>query len=760
MKFLTIPATGASLLLALSHPAAGLDYNEIPRDIYQSDADGFERFAITPTGLDDSWYNYIFNLKQDVTFKDYQGGTFPPREGNVFLYGNSSTSYRKLTTLRGEGSDSFNLVFDDNHSVYTGSYDGDASKHGGAAYFSHVMFRDLKSVVFSNNSLDNQCTTTPGYQAFTFGGGMKAYQVNVDNVGEFVVQGNTASGREAVFGGGIYSTKFVTGQLVEGSSYEFVEGTGTGNITFRDNKVIVQTGGQSGYGGGYSNLEGAADSSDHFQNTGTVRFDNNHVVFADTLWQTLEGVTSMYGGAIHSTNTYFTQTQNVELTNNSVDATNQTHAAIVHGGAASTGGISFRGVQNAGSSPYALLVDGNRALTNGSEKSAGYGGAFSTYRLWIYESQDAMISNNYATTKGGALYLKKYSSSLSSGLYAEDGDITFRGNTDSLTEGNKRESGTANAIHVQETDDGKYTLIYLKAMEGREINFYDPVTSDSSTYDKFGFYINTVTEDPGTGTIRFSGKHVAETLAGSEHRADYTERLANSKKSDINATILLGNGKLILEHGVTLGRKYEAADPDKGTGAQIGFRGGMLDISGSAEHGDTTLAASLIDFEGGTAVTLKGGAQAFFDANDITMESGIGIDLGYYFSGGAKVDHDGIIITAERLTLDGSVLLADTGANFYRTEDWLNDMDFVLFDVAGVDEINGDLTGITTASSGSNVVSDQLLYQGEWSVVQENQKIIARWTSYRIAPIPEPAGVTLGALGIAALGLRRRRARS
>lgn len=718
-------------------------------DVTQADADSKKTYDLVPPGAQNGdWTETIYNIKESVTFEGYdRDATASDAFGNIFQRPSSMGGWmhRSTSIIVGNDEAEYDLIFSDNHTVYRydGSEMGSGTRGGGAGLFDDVTFKNLRSVQVINNSLTNLMDKGNG-QAWAYGGGLDTNELILDHVGLFLVEGNTASGTDTVMGGGIGMGGGFNTQ-------------GTGDIVFRNNTISLVHGGAWGYGGGYGNLNGGSLSL--VANAGTIKFVGNGISYGEAL----EGEqTSIYmrGGAIFDTNAHYQNTKTIEFSRNYVDGRGQDQVVRAWGGAIDSATVAFRGIKAADGEEYAIHFSNNRAVTNGAEGSTGRGGAIYANQVNIRESGDVLFENNYATTKGGAIFLRDGGGSgvREHLIYADYGDITFKGNTDSLAASGERNSGVSNAIHL--ANGSQSHTFYLQAAEGQSVNFYDPFTSDMTDYNKLVFNLNSTSAEPlHTGTIRFSGKYAAQALAGSEGSADYAERLARSKVSDLRATINLYRGTLVLEEGVTLGAKMVEKVDGVVYGAYFNMKGGLLDISGSLENGVTTLSGTWLYFQNildaNDAPVLKIGEYSAFDADVVNMSKGITVDLGYYFSGQNIIDHQGLDVnTVYDFTIDGTLVLLDNNANFYQDGKWRSDQAFVLFDVADVGELVGEFDGIVSSLTGSNVV-DGMPYEGEWSIGLEGDKIVARWKALSL--IPEASSATLGLFGVCLLGLRRRK---
>lgn len=720
------PATLCTALLTLT--LTGYAFGDI--NISQSDADSKTTYQTTGS-------SQTYQLTESVTFQGYEE-TRGYGVSNGMIFWSNRSNVPHTVTMQGDGQAALDLIFDSNNLFYEGTTDTYASTTGGAFHACYATFKDLDTVQFSNNKHYNEILGDNENSRVTYGGSFGIYDMILDNVKEFVVTGNTASGRDMVVGGGGFFEGITTGA------------SGTGNITVTNNKILLQVLGTYGMGGGIGNNDGG--SSDEFYNAGHITFANNTITYADVIADTKTYATQMQGGALKDTNAKFKNTLNIRFTDNLIDGSTQDHDVKAYGGGISTASAQFMGITSEDSNP-AVLFSGNRVLRNHNQSgSLAAGGAIDAWLLLVEGSGDVLFENNSATDKGGAVYLNMSSTGYTSYLYADNGDITFKGNTDSLGASNERNTGIANAIHAA-VRSGKQMGVDLNANEGRSIYFYDRITSASVNKDEFTININNDSDEKYQGTVVFSGKHVKDTLRGSEATADYDARVEASKRSDVNATINLIAGKLRLEEGVTLGRRYDAANDAAGTGALFSMTGGILDISGTELNGASVLGANLIEIRGGV---IMAGDKAAFVANDIDFSQGVTFDLAYYIEGNTMHDLAGLQLNAETLTLGGMLTIADTTGSYYDNAFWGEDRAFVLFDSSLVTgSLMGNFDGIQSALAGGDTIGSTHAFEGVWSSGWEGDKFVAYWTT--LSPIPEPASSGLALAGLALFTLARRR---
>lgn len=330
-------------------------------------------------------------------------------------------------------------------------------------------------------------------------------------------------------------------------------------------------------------------------------------------------------------------------------------------------------------------ISDNQDVTFSGNTASGQGGAVYATRFTCDNNKELIFSNNTAGSEGGAIYAKTLIitaggtttfSNNSAGprisppeasekpeeaveqaegdgqvaqkvsgqggaiaieaggsltLYAKDGDIIFKGNTITNSNG----EAVPNAIHI-----GSGADIFLQASSGHTIYFYDPITiEDPKTSDTSKFVINPPTVTPAkvsspdssylrmaaaaaqgagavanTGAVVFSGEQLSAGLAG-------------GATSTINQAIDLQNGTLVLKDGATLAVQSLTQNPnsmilmDAGTtleaiapAAKAGgaaATGGSLTITNLAVNLDSVTPTSKpikINANGGT-LTLSGDLQ-------------------------------------------------------------------------------------------------------------------------------------------------------
>ena len=720
-------------------------------------------------------------------------------KGNVIQgYAGGWDDYSDRNTIKGDADRSYDLVFSGNAAERTTPvtrYPSSLSAGGGAVYLTNAGMSDLNLLSFVNNTLDNQLPSiTQGYTTYysqAEGGALWISKGIVSNINEIRFEGNTASSMARTNGGAAFMDGETLMENIGSLTFEnnratspewtmggalYLQGTATiqntESVSFINNVSEMNKESGEAYGGGLASNEGGMKF--YFKSVGRLLFSGNTVTQAAALDSGWKGLGRLWGGAVfHSGQFYVQDSGEVEFTNNSADGTaHAVGSASVQGGAiCSTGAVVFKGNNS-------ILFENNRALRHpdairdnmpdvtASSSVGAFGGAVQAPLMqFINNYGDVVFRNNYATDRGGALYIDVPVSGAgsTSWLSADDGDITFRGNTHQLASSNERNSGVANAVWLEPSWNivtGKPAILHIRATEGHCVNFYDPVCSaiDGSPRDKYhtensyeratislGTYFS-FDEEGGmvekyTGIIRFSGEFVRDTLAGSEGMANYAERLAESKKSILHATVNQYSGTLLLEHGVTFGTRGtgDLDDENNKTGTVFLQYRGILDISGSAEHGETTLAGRNIEFAGtghpgqqedtannrpfvpadpdAVMSILRPGDMVHFDADRIDMSSGMTIDFAHHMTTTGFADISAIRVTADRFVLGGTLGIQDNAvdSNYYYADNrWAQTHSFSLFlDENGTHE--GDFDAVKSLATGSDRVDSPYAYTGSWS---------------------------------------------
>lgn len=556
----------------------------------------------------------------------------------------------------------------------------------------------------------------------------------------------------------------------------------TGSVVFKDLNSFTAQGKISS-----SNFSGLINTAGSvlFENVGSVKFyDNNSDSFGGIIGTSNRGnITFKNVGEItfDSNRTYFDGgviychgsllfeniTGNIQFTNNYV-----TEIAKRNGGAINSfDKISFINTKD-------ILFEGNY-LAGG-----GQGGAINAFKgLDIINAGDvdflnneARADNNGSTGGGGGIC-----STGGTLLSADNGNITFRGNTHGL--GDSQYADGVYIIVYNTVDDPK--KLKLRAQTGREIRFYDPLAyfimtpsngnpelDINKTPDDLSYYGGIAPDF--SGTIRFSGAEVENFLvqATGESDEDFAFRLQDSRYSCINTTMNLHNGTLVIEDRAVLGAYSEVIpelptdpevptdpeNPDEGDGdldIEVEIPGwgdgGDIEVEFSARQrvantpltwenkygtsGFNLLQGTLemrnkgiltvqnVSFSGQNAV-LRTDGTAVIIADTIDMSNGVSIDFLPFLNN----DKSGLFLIANSLTMGGTLGIADTDSDHYTDNRWKTSHRLMILDVSDVASTTGNFTGISSNAEGSSVIDSPYSYKGTWTYEWQDDQLFATWT--------------------------------
>lgn len=687
-----------------------------------------------------------FTLAADVTVGHIADGLGNYIDGQTYAL-----------TLSGEGR---HLVID--------RYDG----VNGVLYAQAVTFENMGDITFTNNTSASSgydrsgAVTANGAITFQntgnvtmnanrageglngsdaaitgFGGALMANEgISFDSTGDLEFKGNSA----AQSGGALYDAMGETSM------------TNVGNITFADNTAGGSNAIDNGYGGaifegsGSVTVDGARDVA-FTGNAATTGGGGAVYALTDLVISNVNRLTVTGNTASESGGAFRTDSGSVSISN-AAETTFSDNSAGIRGGAIDAGdSVSLTDMTGP-------LTFSNNAARNLEESAdSGNGGAIYAYNdVTIARiGGDVHFTDNSAAMYGGAL------SAVNVTLSADGGNIVFNGNTQS--------GGTMlNAIDSRYGGEWNFS-----AAAGREIAFFDPVTGSDET----AVTVNLNTEADSTGSIRFSGEHVAEHAAGKTGLD-----AAASRYSDIYADTTFAGGRLVLENGVTYGHVSSDWSSETVSTSFTGT-GGTIAIDKTS-----TLSAQVIALSRTTLDASKGGnlsgEQASFEAGKILVGDTLTVNApqGLTFGSGVVLEAtsahaalsgtftmtDGIAFT---ISQEGFQTLALTGASLtvtgvlviddrqidYTIDYWSSEREFILLSADAASSITGDFTGIVTSSTGSSVVFETTptLPTGQWQYhfSPDNTQLIASWTP----GVPEPASVSLALLGLGLTLLRRRR---
>lgn len=534
--------------------------------------------------------------------------------------------------------------------------------------------------------------------------------------------------------------------------------SGSGSITFSDVGDILIEGNTSSNGRGLGFITSYSRNV-LFEDTGNITFKNNLGSTGSSAM-----VYSRDGRSTGEFGVVFRKTGNVSFENNTAQ------------GIYSISGALLSGIDQV------RFVNSSGAQDGGAIFSRSFAG--DKVSVAIVDCGDVLFEGNKSRARGGAIEVELMNddnTERSIVLSADRGDIVFKGNLHENDTTLGFSNPVANSIYINVNGSNYQPSVFgtldLRAQEGREISFYDPImTGQFATghakaqtgvtvidFNKTADASDPVTAEYGgnapsryNGTIRFSGKETASYIVkdqnSSESASAYQARLEQSRYSDVIARTTLHDGELIIEQDAVFGHKNLSTLKSKGMESSLSVTKGLLDLNTRG-----VINACNVEFSGANAIVRADGSGTI-NALSASMNQGIGVDLGYYIAGGQASDHAGLKISSTTFSLGGNVTIHDDAAGFYASDIWADDQTFTLFTLTkSSGGVFGSFDGIESFLAGSDTVTGSG-YQGIWSLsetVSGNTKTIrAHWT-VTATPIPEPGAAALAFSACLALLLRR-----
>lgn len=394
-----------------------------------------------------------------------------------------------------------------------------------------------------------------------------------------------------------------------------------GTLNMEGNKsVLFRSNSAANEGGALANTGGSVSIS----GSQAVSFENNRARTGGALYLN-GGSTSISGN------------ESVSFANNS---------AADAGGAVSLSGGTLQLTDNG-----ALSFSGNS--TNGSGGAIRNAGG----QLIIRGNGDTLFTDNHAGVAGGAI------SNTDEGrvtLYADKGDITFRGNTQG--------SGANTILRAINSQGDLHTddmVNHFSAAEGHRITFYDSVRVENTAW-----YGQTNFNTQGSGTIVFSGRYAEQDLRNATGSAPSAAALAASRTSEFTGSIYLAGGTLRLEDGASL------------TADSLYFADGAAAVTVELSDGSLLTPNSYIDFNTNKTLELTG-------ANTVSASYFAFEDGGTLTFNLSEVNRDSAmlsVISPDLFDMQGSLTL-----NFNGTEELEGGM-YKLIETQSGYRVNASLT--------------------------------------------------------------------
>ncbi|MGL4944476.1 MAG: autotransporter-associated beta strand repeat-containing protein, partial [Thermoguttaceae bacterium] len=512
---------------------------------------------------------------------------------------------------------------------------------------------------------------------------------------------NTARGGGAINAGNIASINGGT------NAFSFNTATGSGGAIYSDKTAAITSGtnaftGNTAVSGGaiyaYNNASisggtnvftgnSAIDSTNGiggaiFVNSGSVTITGGANAFIDNTAVKFGGAISTYASLMSVSDTVeITGGTNIFANNSAIDSTN----TYGNGGAIAT--------SNGSGPPAHVLLTGGMNTFTGNTANRG-GAIFSLYDVSITGGTNTFVGNTGALYGGAILATDNATLRAKSG--AGNGDIRFEGNMG---------GGVANALHAYNYTPGN-KILTLAAENGRKIEFFDPVTSESSRANLTTKINDAITD---TGTVVFDGAYWVG--QGSTNAADYATRLYG--------TAALGHGTLEVKNGATFN---VSGSFTQGAGSTLSL--GLINAATPTFTANSASLAGTVNIVGWdgttaavTAVETTTGITNFNAANVKVAGQAIGSLPDFLQSASAALANGGkeLQVTIGGLTWNATTSVAHGNFTLTNADDSFT-IGGVLADKSGTFTSGWDGTSLTKKGNGTLTLAGANTYTGDTAI--------------------------------------------
>ncbi len=631
----------------------------------------------------------------------------------------------------------------------------------------NLLFSSVGDVSFKNSSLGNDHAQGQALGGAVFANGKVAF----DNTGAILFENNTSghspTSNHANLGGALYagasdtSTPQTNDYIPVGEKAVSIVNA-NGSVIFRGNSAWM-AGAVYAYAGAVNGVPDSGGGMIVDRVKGDLAFENNESVSVENgsfgaVYSGLDFEIYHVAGDVRFAGNRARQSVGAFASNRDTTIENVGSLTILgnsaggnYGAASITGNLTIRNVDGsvtlsnneAGYHIGGLAVGGKTLMTNtgaitiaNNKSGQGTAALQAANGLEISNNAGLLVENNVAGSTAGAFRLY-YKDVL---LSADRGDTIFRNNV----EMRGGDLPYLNAVVIS-SYNGTVTLdsLALRAREGREVAFYDPIRNDNDgrEFDGILFEFNKpdtvarAVEDvvnPYIGTIRFSGEVADQKIVRGEGEAepDWRERLRASKYFDVSGKTTFYDGTLILEKGVVYGNTDVTRD------SSFTARRGTVEITG-----DSAIYARNISVE--PDVVLRTGRGAWMTGESVDFSRGVTFDFRPFMDDNSSGLH---IAQAGSMTMGGLVRIADDWGDYVH-ERWGREQRFlaIALEAGAVHGASGDYDDAQSVTTGSHTVDSPYTYKGIWSLEWEdsdrdgkNDLLYAVWTPTGGPDEPEP----------------------